>query len=236
MTVTREQLAAWVDGELDEADAAAIAAAVAANPALAEEAAKLRALREQLSAHFAPILDQPVPDRLTALFTAGSGTAEVVDFTAARQRAEANAARLLWTSHWLRYGGPAIAAALVLAVVLRAPGAEGNYAQGPLVAALDNQLGANQPADAPVRMLLSFANAKGELCRGYAGATESGLACRDNTGWRFERKFAGSAGTSTDYRQAGSEAELMAAIQDLTQGEPLDAAGEAAAKAKGWRR
>lgn len=235
MTVTREQISAWVDGELGGAEAKAAAATVAADPALAEEAAKLRALRDRLTMHFAPILDAPVPDRLTALLTTGSDSAEVVDFTAARQRAVAQAARPVWASNWLRYGGPAIAAALVLAVVLRVPDA-GTYAQGPLVAALDNQFGATQPADAPMRMLLSFANAKGELCRGYSGGSESGVACRDNTGWRLEHKFAGSAGTGTDYRQAGGETELMAAIQTMAIGEPLDSAGEVVAQANGWRR
>lgn len=236
MTVTRVQLAAWVDGELDGAEAARIAVAVDAEPDLAAEAAALRAMRARLSAHFAPILDEPVPESLSAMLTASSSTAEVVDLTAARQRAAAQAVRPDWTSNWLRFGGLAIAAALVLALMLRAPGSSGDYARGPLVSALDGQLSASQTPDAPVRIALSFVNAAGELCRGFTGTEQTGIACKDGTGWRLDRKLPGSAAGGTDYRQAGSEAELMAAIQDMAQGEPLDATGEAAAQAKGWQR
>lgn len=233
MTVTRDQLAAWVDGELDPVEAARIADAVAADPELTADAAALRALRAQLGAHFAPILDEPVPERLRSLLASGTG-AEAVDFTAARQRAAVRAAPRFG---WLRYGGAAIAAALVLAVMLRGPGIGGEYAARPLVAALDGQLVATQSADAPVRVLLSFANGQGEICRGFNSAAAAGIACKDGNGWRLERKLPGSAPEAGDYRQAGSgNAALMAAIQDLAQGEPLDAAGEAAAKANGWQR
>lgn len=233
MTVTRDELAAWVDGVMTGEEATRVFAAVEADPVLASEAAQMRALRGALSAHFAPILSEPVPDRLSALLNPGEG-AQVVDFTAARQAA---AARPALRQGWLRYGGAAIAAALVLAVVLRVPSGGAVYAEGPLVAALDAQMAASQPADAPVRIVLSFAKADGSLCRGFTSAERNGVACRDARGWKLERSLPGTSVQSTDYRQAGSGgAELMAAIEGLAAGEPLDAAGEAAAAARGWRR
>ena len=69
MTIDPKMVAAYADGELGPEDMALLEAAMAADPALAEEVAAHRALRATLSAHFAPILDMPVPDRLTEGFT-----------------------------------------------------------------------------------------------------------------------------------------------------------------------
>jgi anti-sigma factor RsiW len=73
MSVTDEQIAAYADGELQGADKARIAEAIAADPALAQKLDAHKALKAKLGAHFAPILDAPVPDRLTALLRAQSG-------------------------------------------------------------------------------------------------------------------------------------------------------------------
>lgn len=234
MKVTPEELAAYADGELDAARAAEIEAAIAADPDLAAQLSAHRQLRQLLSAHYDPIAAQPVPDRFAALL--GGGAAEeqpapaVIDFAAAREAREARRRLPRWT--WV--AGPAIAASLALLVLVRTPGGRAaDYAPAQLAGALDSRLSgeAGEP-----RILLSFANDAGELCRAYAGADASGIACRDGQGWRIDRKAGGSGAGQTDYRQAGSAAEeLMAAAQDMA-GErgALDPAAEAAARAKGW--
>lgn len=238
MSVTREELAAYADGELAPTDTRRIEAAIAADPALGEKVAAHRAFKARLSAHFAPILDEPVPHSITALFPKPeSSGANVIDFVAAAIRQRQSRKPVL-RSPWLRFGGPALAASLALGLVLiQQSGSSDGYAKGELVAALDSQLAADQSVDAKVRVLISFANTEGELCRGFATAAQSGIACRNAKGWKLERKLPGMTGQGTDYRQAGSaDAELMAAIQDIATGAPLDAAGERAAMAKGWQR
>ena len=236
MSVTREEIAAYADGELEGADRARVESAIAADHALAAQVEAHRALKVRLAAHFAPIAAEPVPERLSALLRAsgtGSG-AEVIDFTAAAQRRSAAPQR----RQWLRWGAPALAASLALGILVMRPGhAPEGYAKGDLAAVLDTRLAANQPQDGGARVLLSFPNAQGELCRGFAGAAQSGIACRDDTGWRLERTLGGVTAQGTDFRQASSaEARLMAAMQDMAAGAPLDAAAEEAARAKGWRR
>ena len=66
MTITPEDIAAVADGELDPQRQAEVAAAVAADPALVDQVRMHRALRQRLAGHFAPILDAPLPERLTA--------------------------------------------------------------------------------------------------------------------------------------------------------------------------
>jgi anti-sigma factor RsiW len=65
MSVSEEELQAYVDGLLDSARAAEIEARLAANPEAAERAQAYRAQNRALRAMFEPVLDEPVPARLT---------------------------------------------------------------------------------------------------------------------------------------------------------------------------
>ena len=81
MSIDRETLAAYAEGQLDGAERLRVEAAIAADPALADEVAAHRALGERLRAHFAPIMDLPVPDRLR---DAVRPSAEVIDLRTIR--------------------------------------------------------------------------------------------------------------------------------------------------------
>lgn len=237
MSVTQEMLAAYADGELDAAEAVRVEAAMAADPALARKVEAHRALKARLAAHYAPVAEQPVPSHLAALLTGGSDTAlaeepQVVSLAAERRkRGLAPAIR-----RWAPFAGPALAASLILA--LWQPwqsAAPDGYAGGELAAVLDTQLAATQAADAPTRILLSFEREGGDLCRAYRSGETGGIACRDDAGWKIERQFALGDAPATEFRQAGSEANLLAAAQDMAAGGALDAAGEEAARRRGWQ-
>lgn len=237
MSVTDEQIAAYADGELEGAELAQIEAAIAADPALARKVEAHRALKAKLAAHFAPILDAPVPDHLSAMLQPKESPAEVVSFAAERQkRGLAPMVR-----RWGVYIGPALAAAVVAAAVFL-PGMGGSdpvsvdgMAGPQLAGVLDNQLVADQSPDAQTRILLSFEQEPGRLCRVYRGEVAGGIACRNEQGWQIEREMLLGEGQSTEFRQAGSDAELLAAAQSMASGSALSAEQEAEAKAKGWR-
>ncbi|GAO79756.1 MULTISPECIES: anti-sigma factor [unclassified Sphingopyxis] len=225
-------VAAFVDGELDDLTARRIEREAEGDPALAAEIARHRALKAKLAAHYAPVAEEPVPERLRALLTP-----DVAVDTSLATRREAKRARFA-PIHW-----GAIAASLVLGLALGlrpwAPAAsiaEANgavVAAGPLADALDTQLASNQPPDAAVRIGLSFEDKAGRYCRSFESASLDGIGCRDNGRWRLERTMRGQAGT--DYRQASS-GELAAATAAMMGGDPLDAAAERQARDKGWAR
>lgn len=234
MTIAREELAAFADGELPEARAAEVAAAVEADPALAREVEAHRALKARLSGHFAPMLDEPVPDRLATMLQAGEAPpqAEVADLAAARERRRERRAVPRWG--WVV--GPALAASLALVVFLPRGEQDPAYAGASLAAALDSTLIAEQAPDADTRILLSFRDAQGEFCRAFSRTQGSGIACRDEQGWRIEAQGEGSARAQSEYRMAGAdEASILARAQEMAQGPALDAEAEAAARAAGWR-
>lgn len=236
MTITPEELAAFADGQLEGEAHARIAAAVEADPKLAKQVAAHHALADRLSSHFAPVLDQPVPDRLTSLLTAAKNSeaesrTQVIDFAASKERILEKRRLPGWG-----WSGGAIAAALVAAIVLSTDdGAQsGDYADARLASVLDTQLVADQPTGADTRILLSFRNEAGEFCRAYSQFDSSGIACRDNTGWRHEAIGEGSAARDSEFRMAGSEDEILAAAQDMAVEGAMSADDEAAAAANKW--
>lgn len=179
--------------------------------------------------HFAPVVEEAVPERLRALLVEPG-----VDTSMAARR---NAKRRLFAPvHW-----GAIAASLVfgLTIGLRpwVPAADITSANGTLVAsgaladALDTQLASDQPADADIRIGLSFRDRQGRACRSFEARAVSGIGCRDGGRWALERAIGGRA--NQEYRQASS-GELLAAAAAMMAGDPFDGAAERAARDKGW--
>ena len=232
MSVDPGTIAAFVDGELDDLTARRIEREAASDPALAAAIARHRALKERLAAHYAPVIEEAVPDRLRALLTAP----DALDTSLADRRA-AKRSRFE-AMHWA-----AIAATLVLGLTIGLrpwqPTAEFVSDQGRLVAsgalarALDTQLASNQPVGAAIRIGLSFRDDDGRFCRSFESRTIKGVGCRDGDRWALEHTLRGQA--RGDYRQATS-GEMAAIAATMMAGEPLDAPAERAARDSGWRR
>lgn len=225
---------AFVDGELDEVTAARLARSAGDDPDLAAAIAAERSLRETLTAHFAPVLTEPVPPHLTAPIDAARN---VVSLDAERAR------RSFFNARTMRWAGPAMAAALVLAVLIPGFGSSPTetrdgltFASNDLAQALDTQLVADQRVGSDTRVMLSFADNTGTLCRGFARADLSGIACREDGGWHLRILRDGVDVSAADYRQASSvDSAVLAAAQEMSAGPALDAAEEGAARARGWR-
>ena len=232
MSFDSATVAAFVDGELDDLTARRIEREAESNPDLAARIERHRALRAQLTAHYAPVAAEAVPDRLTALLT-GS---ESVD-TSLADRREAKRGRF----DPVNWGAVAAALVLGLAIGLRPwlPAADVTSANGTLAAsgalagALDTQLASNQPRDAAIRIGLSFRDRDGRYCRSFEGPDLSGIGCRSDGRWSLERTMAGQAGH--DYRKAASGA-LAADAAAMMAGAPLNAGAERAARDAGWAR
>jgi hypothetical protein len=233
MTYSDDTLMAYADGELDPAERAAIEQAMRTDPEVAAAVARHRALRADVAAAFAGILDEPVPARLQPAAPAPT----VVSLDAAREK------RRRWS--WPEWG--ALAATLVVGILAgkMVPGGgaaaiAGNgsqvVAQGELASALDHQVGGGK-ADSAVKVGVSFAARDGHYCRGFVMGSSAGLACREGGQWRIPVLAEAAPEAAGGYRQAGSAlpAAVLDAIDERIAGKPLDAAGEEAARARGWQ-
>ncbi len=240
MSLSEERLIAYADGELSAAEKAEVEAALAADPALAERAERHRQLRAKITRTYAPVLAEPVPERL---MQAVRGAAPVVVDLASRRQAKTTLPLATLT---------AAAASLVVGLVagagltrLQPPpmvssGHGGLEARGALATALDSQL-AVQPAPGVIKIGLSFRGADRRYCRTFqasGGGGLAGVACRNPEGWQVELAMAQAApAQAEDYRTAGSSMPppVLAKVQGMIVGAPLDAQGESDARAKGWR-
>ena len=231
MIIDEDRLMAFADGELSGSERAEVEAALAQDASLREKLASQQRLRARLSAAFDGALDEPVPAHLTA--AAHPRAADLVNLT------ERRAAR--WSVR--EWGAMAASVMFGLFVGVSAMNndapmiaaeSDGLVARGALAAALDSQLASEQAG--AVRIGLSFRAQDGRYCRTFdltEGAT-AGLACREADAWNVTMTSA-SAGRG-EVRMAGASPEILAAVEAIIAGEPLDASGEAAARDANWRR
>jgi hypothetical protein len=218
-------IVAHVDGELGVAARTRFEAEMAADPALAADVARHRALAQRVNGAYAPVLDESLPPQLLAVAAA------------ANDRGRPAVGRLIpWA---------AVAASLVVGVVagrMALPetgpltARDGALvAQGQLAGVLSTGL-ASQPG--VVKVGLTLKTADGRYCRTFQSAPDklAGLACRQDGRWRLRTVTAWTPSAQSAYRTAGSDtpAEVLAAVDGLG-GQPLDAAAERAARDKGWR-
>ncbi|MDE2137690.1 MAG: hypothetical protein KGJ68_09655 [Gammaproteobacteria bacterium] len=246
MTYSEETLIAYADGELDAAARAALEAAMAADPQLAQRVARHRALRARVQAAFAPVLEEPLPERLLASVRAAAAGPHAGSVVALQPRARA---RWSWPE-WTAIAASLLAGALLGPPLLR-PGAGASLvdtsggrvvAGGALARALAGQLASSQPAGAPVAIGISFRSRAGAYCRTFSLSEAggfAGLACHEQNAWRIETLArAEPAPAGNGYRPAASALPPAVAgtVAELIAGEPLDAAAESAARARGWMR
>jgi negative regulator of sigma E activity len=246
MTVTDETVMAYVDGELDEEGRAALDAALATDPELARRVARHRALRDRLRGEFAPVLQEPVSERL---IVAARGAAARASPTNVVPLPTQPTARWSWPQ-WAAMAA-SLAVGVLVAPLLWRQGAGGPLAvqgghvvaTGALAHALSEQLASNQAPGAPVGIGVSFLSRNGSYCRTFLlreqGAL-AGVACRQEEQWRLEAVATATPSFAApgQYRPAASSLPPAVAhtIDELIIGEPLDAGAERAARSRGWRR
>ena len=241
MNYDDETLMAYADGELDEVLSAEISSAVERDPALARRVAQHRALRAEVSGAFAPVLVQPVPERLLAAAHAAAAPQRrgVVRQFPPRTRTDRRWGPREWA---------ALAASLVLGMLLSwqfiAPSQRtmitasngALVAKGALARALDSQLASTQRLEDPVQIGLTFRSQDGSYCRSFTlpRAATAGLACRAAGEWRIPVTTAAAAVEGGVRQAASPPPAVLSAIEARIAGDALDAAGEENARLGGW--
>lgn len=240
MTYDDEALMRRVDGELSPEAGAAIDAAAASDPALADRLDALRRLRT-LAREAVPIAPDPRDQALARLIAASSPARRTASPLVGRLRA-AFAPR-----HAPLWAGLA-AACFVLGLSIGWLGgdkADRGFTVGPggvivdagLIRVLEVRLTADG-ADSRGRAVgLTFRDADGRWCRTFQSdeANVAGLACHDADRWTLEAlaPFSAPAG---ELRTAAADipAPVLAAVDAAISGDALDAAAETRARDAGW--
>jgi hypothetical protein len=250
VTVPRDTLMAFVDGELSEDEARSVAAEVARDPELLRYVEEQNVLRSALGSAFAPILAEPVPPLLERAVREtpvpvrkSVFESAVLDRLRRAWEAQSPAMRLSWAP------AGAMAAGIVLGILLA--GSFGSttmrdrngalIAEGDLARTLTERLAADDSGNDAARVGVSFFSKDGFFCRSFTtGAARdrlSGIACREGNDWRIATVAVAPVQASGTFSTAGADmpASVRSALNEMIAGEPLDAAAERAAKNQGWR-
>jgi len=242
MSFDDETLMAYADGELAPDLRARVERAMRDDPQVAAAVERHRALRTDVFAAFAGVLDEPVPERLQPR------APQVQPHVRVDALASAGARPLPARWSWTQWGG--MAACLVAGVLAGALGwqqvqggapfgrqGDALVARGELADALSRRLAADAPSGA-VRLGASFAAKDGQYCRSFKLGSTAGLACREAGEWRIPVLAQEDKAEQGAYRQAGSAmpAAVLDAIDQRIAGASLDAEAERAARAGGWQR
>lgn len=261
MSWTDEALMAYVDGELDDRERARLTLALTADVALRRRVKAMKQQRRRVEAAYAPVLDEPVPDRLANLLRPPAvapavppASALVVDLDEVRA---AQARRQRPVSSWWQWGG--MAAALVVGVLVGTQidqqgsgaglglhdGGDGRLVAGGAIGqALSSQLASEPVPGAPVAVQLSFVDKGGNYCRTFSTAAVAGLACRQAgqagqaAQWAVQTLAAVEAVPEGAVRQAATALPpaVLEAVDKRIAGDALDPARERRARDEGWRR
>jgi hypothetical protein len=253
MTISDEMLMAYADGELDAAAREAVESAMREDPQIVERVARHSELRRRVQEAYSVVLSEDVPERLLRAAQGAATEPKVVNLQDARAPREHSAPRTRPLQRPWRTAG-AMAASVIAGVGVGffiwgrtvppfARGADGALvARGQLAQALSNQLAAEQSRASSVQIGLSFLAKSGDYCRTFALSGEqspSGLACRHGEEWQVRAVTQGSDGVAgaSEYRTAGSTMPAMIRefVEAQVAGEPLDQAGERAARQRDWK-
>lgn len=247
MQFSEETLMAYVDGEAEAGERAAIEQALPLDPQLAERIAQHRRLRSQLASAFGGVIAEPVPHRLRERALLAPANGNVVAgaphwFDAARRRAQQ------WS--WPEWS--ALAASVLIGVFasrawLDAPSAPLTTASGQVLASgelaksLSQLPGGTSDTQSNIAVGLSYLAKSGSYCRTFElpGAKPlAGIACREATQWRVQALLPAPAQDAAQYRMAGSALPpaLLNIVEAESAAEPLDSEAETAVRARGWQR
>lgn len=245
MTLSDDELLAYVDGEIAEDRRATVEREIAADPVVARRVAAQRALRAKLHQAFDGVLDEPVPPRLLAAARSSS----VVHFPGAASR---ETRRPRHIARWLAAAASVVLGIFVAQQIGRLAGAGENFASqhGGVVAAgeledvLSRKLTSEQSPSDRIRVMVSFLADSGDYCRTFVVVdkigSDAGIACREGDVWhvRALESMAGGTRDSGQYRPAATLLPplIVQAMQASMVGDALDAQGESAARRNDWRR
>lgn len=244
MKFSDEILMAYADGELDLATRAEVESAMAADPALRLAVERHRALAAKVKSAYAGVLEEPVPAALASL-TAAPVAAPVADLAAARARRATRVAAPAGRAfpQWAAMAASVALGIMVGVFALRGPAIPfeqtpgGLVARGALDAALTRQLAGSMGTGGP-QVGISFRDRSGTYCRTFQVQQEApiaGLACRAGDEWHVQVLAAASAREDGMQPAAAMPLAVLQAVDAAIEGEPLDAAAEAAARDSGWQ-
>lgn len=237
MTISDEQLSAFLDAELPEDDMELVRQGLMADENLANRLAELALVDEQIAHHYAQIDQRPMPAAITALLAPAPDTTRhnVIEFPrwkSVQQGLQQHAAIAACTLLVIGFG-----------MVQLLPGNNNQSANNsPAIAQIleQNPSGSEQPlADGSrIKPRLTFIDNHGNYCRQYQilqrDQRSDNIACRHNNSWELVFSLPQENLAEGDYQTASGNSPLDNKLDEIMRGEAFDANAEQAAIHSHW--
>ena len=239
MNITDEQLSAFLDAELSNAEMDRIREQLLEDESLADRLAELALVDELVSASAKQIDARPIPQFITSLLQEPSvsqeskATAQIITFP-------------LWKRVQKTLLQPLAVAASVALVIGFGMSQMLNHNSDsndwPAVAKVLEVApsGVVQVATngTEVKPRLSFKNHSGEYCRQFELKNKQGqsenIACRQNGQWKITASVVSQKNQGGDYQTASGGSALDETLEEIIDGDVFNANAEADAIAKNW--
>lgn len=235
MTISDEQLSAFLDSELPDAEMELIREALIDDENLANRLAEFAMVDEQLSSHYASIDKLVMPPAITLLLT---------------QKPDAINNNVIQFPFWKKtqrnlqqYAAIAACTLLVIGFAVTQLLTDNNSADNwNAVANVLEQKTSGYEYDLNdgrhVKPQLTFINTNGNYCRQFqltlADKSSDNIACRNNNQWKLVFNTKEKTVTSTDYQTASGNSQLDSKLDEIMQSDAFDIAAEQRAIDKGW--
>lgn len=235
MIISDEQLSAFLDSELPEAEMELIRQALVNDESLANRLAELAMVDEQIASHYASIDKIPMPSEITQLLEQKSDTIKnnVIQFPfwkKAQRNLQQYAAIAACTL---------LAVGFVLTQLLPGNNSENNW--NAVAEVLEQQTSGYQYDLADGRRVkpqLTFIDKNENYCRqfqlSHADKFSEHIACRIHNQWELVASTEEKILDNSDYQTASSNTQLDTKLDEIMHSEVLDVNSEKQAIDKKW--
>ncbi len=243
MTISDEQLSAFLDAELPEHEMEKIRQHISEDESLANRLAELALVDSQVANHYAQIDQRPMPTAITELLneekTTTDRSAKVIAFP-------------LWKrlqNQLQEHAAMAASVALVIgfgaAQLLPSQNTNNdtNHKWNAIAQVLDQTpSGSEQQLDdgSQIKPRLSFINQEGNICRQFQvienKRSAENIACNVDNQWQLSMSvYTQESIQANEYQTASGGSVLDAALDEMMQSNAFDAEQEAAAIKNNWK-
>lgn len=250
MNITDEQLSAFLDAELSNAEMDAIREQLLEDESLADRLAELALVDELVAASAKQIDARPIPQSIAALLQEPSALKEPSAIGESSVEEQPATAQIITFPLWRRVQKtlqqPLAAAASVALVIgfglsqMLNHSSDSNDWQAVAKVLDAAPSGVVQMATngAEVKPRLSFKNHSGEYCRQFDLKNDQGqsenIACRQNGQWQITASVVSQKNQGGDYQTASGGSALDEALEEMIDGDVFNKNAEADAIAKSW--
>lgn len=250
MTISDEKLSAFIDGELPDSEMAAISAKLHDDTQMAERLAALAEANNKVVSAYAPIVDEPVPERILKMLqpvsdapTESVGNVVRIDTAKSKPRqrnwlAALAASLTLALGYWMGLGDDANNFDEQWVGTITAAHPLFNVLEQTPSATIVTLPGRGKITAKPI---LSFKSRSGDYCREYQTQSKvsatRGVACRKETVWEVVMVSKTGVDGGDGYRTASgySDKHIEQLVDEMMLDVPLGAEEERTLLSQQWK-